>query len=56
MPQKPKSAAIVTIHKAANMTPAGRKRIAKWIRKQADFLEQNAKELSPRYTARYLYA
>jgi hypothetical protein len=55
MPSKEKSAAIVTIKDAPNMTPAGRKRIAQWLRRQASFLERHAKELSPRFVARYLY-
>ena len=50
-----KSAAIVTIKDAARMTPKGRRDIARWLRRQAHFLEKYAKELSPRFTARYLY-
>lgn len=52
---KEKSAAIVTIKDAQDMTPEGRKDIARWLRRQAAFLEKHAEELSNRYTARYLY-
>lgn len=50
-----KSAAIITIKDAANMSPKGRKAIAAWMRRQAEFLEKHAKELSPTFRARYLY-
>jgi hypothetical protein len=50
-----KCAAVVTIHRAPEMSKSGRKRIATWLRAQAMFLEQNSKQLSSRYTARYLY-
>jgi len=52
---KKKSAAILTIKRAARMTPRGRKDIAAWLRRQASFLEKHAKEYSERFTARYLY-
>ena len=52
---KEKSAAILTIHRAPEMSKRGRKAIADWLRRQADFLEHNADELSKRFTARYLY-
>lgn len=52
---KSKSAATITIHDAAKMTAKGRKAIAAWMRRQAGFLEKHAKELSPRFRARYLY-
>jgi hypothetical protein len=50
-----KSAATLTIHRAADMTPTGRKRIADWLLQQRQTLLKNAKQLSSRYTARYLY-
>jgi len=56
MKTKPKSAAILTIKDAPRMTTRGRNRIATWLERQAGFLRRNAKQLSPRYTARYLYA
>lgn len=51
-----KSAAIVTIKNAADMTPQGRRDIAAWLRQQASFLLKYHKELSPTFRARYLYA
>lgn len=53
---KEKSAAIVTIHDAPNMTTKGRRAIVAWLRRQAGFLENNSKQLSKRFTARYIYA
>lgn len=52
---KEKSAAIVTIKDAPKMSRRGRKAIADWLRRQANFLETNADQLSNRFTARYLY-
>lgn len=50
-----KSAAIVTIKRAGDMTRRGRKAIAKWLRQQADSLEEHGDEYSDRFRARYLY-
>ena len=51
-----KSAAIVTIFGAPHMTTRGRKAVVAWRRRQAEFLEAHAEQLSnTRYTARYLY-
>jgi hypothetical protein len=57
MSKKPveKSAAIITIKDAPEMTKRGRRQIAEWMRKQADFLEFEGKAFSKRFTARYLY-
>lgn len=52
---KEKSAAILTIKEAAEMTPEGKKDIARWLRRQAKFLEQSGAEYASRFTARYLY-
>ena len=52
---KDKSAAIVTIKNADSMTKRGRKAIAEWLRRKAEFLEENGDQFSPRFTARYLY-
>lgn len=52
---KRKSAAICTVFDAASMTPRGRKDIARWLRRQASFVEKHADQLAKRYTARYLY-
>ena len=51
-----KSAAIVTVHRAPDMTPRGRKAIAAWLRRQARCLESHGRQFSGRFTARYLYA
>jgi FixJ family two-component response regulator len=50
-----KSAATVTIHRANDMTKKGRKAVAAWLRRQAEFLEQHGDQLAQRFTARYLY-
>lgn len=52
-----KTAAVVTIKNAAMMSPAGARRVAKWLRKQAELLEtsKTRQALSDRYRARYLY-
>lgn len=50
-----KSAAIITVHDAPAMTAKGRRQIAAWMRKQADFLELDGKALAKRFTARYQY-
>lgn len=50
-----KSAAIVTIHKADDMTPEGRKALADWLRKTAGELEKFGSQYSKRFTGRYLY-
>lgn len=52
---KEKSAAILTMKDADNMTNEGRKDIARWLRRQADFLVKHHREFASRYTARYLY-
>jgi len=54
--KKEKSAAIVTIFDAPNMTSAGRKRIAKWLRSRADLLEKHADLMASRFTSRWLYS
>lgn len=53
-----KSAAVLTIKDAASMTPAGARRVANWLRKQAGYLDRadERKALSDRYRARYLYS
>jgi hypothetical protein len=55
MVKRQKSAAIVTIFRPADMTPAGRRRIATWLRRQAGFLQTHGKRMATRFTARYLY-
>ena len=50
-----KSAAIVTIKDAANMTKRGRRKIALWLRQQAEFLEEHGNEFDRTFRARYIY-
>jgi hypothetical protein len=52
-----KSAAVLTIKDAADMSTRGARDVAKWLRRQADMLEkaEARKALSGRYRARYLY-
>lgn len=52
---KEKSAAVVTIFDAPNMTAKGKHAIALWLRRQARQLERDAKLYAKRFTARYLY-
>lgn len=46
-------AASVTIKRGDEMTKPGRRRIAKWLRQQADFLEEHGPEFGPTFRARY---
>ena len=56
MKTKPmKSAAILTIKDAADMTDQGKKDIAEWLRRQAQFLRKDGKNFSKRFRARYMY-
>lgn len=50
-----KSAAIVTIKDAAKMTPAGRRRIAKWLRSRATLLEKHGNLMASRFISRWIY-
>lgn len=50
-----KSAAIVTIRDAGRMTKKGRRAIAAWLRRHAEWLEQHGDQYSTRFTGRYLY-
>ena len=52
---KEQSAAILTVKRAHEMTKRGRKQIAAWLRRQADFLEKDGDKFASRFTARYLY-
>ncbi len=52
---KTNTAAIVTIHGPAEMTLAGRRRIAKWLRERADLLVDSGKQMGPVFRSRYLY-
>ena len=48
------AAAVVTIRHGEKMNKAGRKRIATWLREQADFLVEHGPELAPGFRARYI--
>lgn len=50
-----KTAAIITIKDAAKMSKRGRNKVAEWLERQAHFLRNNAKQLSPLFRARYIY-
>ena len=50
-----KTAAVVTITDAPNMSKRGRTDIALWLCRQADFLKNHNTELARRYQARYEY-
>ena len=50
-----RTAAIVTVFRAEEMTPRGRRDIARWLQKQAALLLAHSDQLAGRYTARYLY-
>lgn len=57
MRKKPKkrklAAAIITIRRASEMTPAGRKTIAAWLRMHADYLTEHGREYQRTFTGRY---
>lgn len=50
-----KAAAVLTIHGAAEMTPKGRKNIARWLERQAKAFMEEGPEYSKNFLARYLY-
>ena len=50
-----KSAAVLTIKDAALMTKRGRKAIADWLRRHADWLEEHGAEYDRRFRGRFLY-
>lgn len=52
---KHKSAAVLTIRDAPKMGAKGKRDIANWLRRQADFLLKDGDQFANRFTARYLY-
>ena len=52
---KERSAAKLTIRKAAHMHDDEKHRVAQWLRTQARRLEKEGHGYAPRFTARYLY-
>lgn len=54
MPNNLEPVAWFHVKRASYMTSAGRKRIASWLRTQANFLENEGSQFSNNFTARYL--
>lgn len=52
---KRKSAAVLTVFDAPQFTKKGRRDIAGWLQRQAQFILTNSGKLSTRFTARYMY-
>lgn len=50
-----RSAAIVTVKDADRMSVDGRKDIARWLRRQAGFLEKYGSEFAGTFRARYIF-
>jgi hypothetical protein len=50
-----KSAAVLTIFKANEMTEQGRRDIARWLRRHANWLVKEGDNYSERFTGRYIY-
>ncbi len=56
MAKKGKSAAILTLKRVPDMSDAGRKAIAAWLKRQALMLVKDGKNYSEtRFIARYMY-
>ncbi len=53
--EKPKSAAVLTIFDAPNMSPSGLRAVAKWLHDRARALIRDGKLYGPRLTTYYLY-
>lgn len=49
-----KTAAVLTVHDAASMTPEQRRNIAAWLREQAEYVQRRGSEYSKVFRARYL--
>lgn len=47
-------AASITIHRAADLSPGGKRRVLAWLTREIKFIKKNSKKLSKRYIARYL--
>jgi hypothetical protein len=45
---------MLTVFGAAEMSERGRRRIAAWLRRQADYLEEDGGHYARRFIARYL--
>ena len=55
MKRKQPAAAIITMHRAGEMTKRGRRDIAAWLRRHAAHLERHGGKYSRRFTGRFLY-
>lgn len=53
--KKEKTAVVLTIRMAPKMTERGKRDIAAWMRRQANFLTKHADQMANRFTARYIY-
>lgn len=53
--KKEKAAAIVTIRRAKDMSPRGRKDIAAWLQMHAKHILKHGDNYSPRFTGRFIY-
>lgn len=51
-----KVAATVVLHHASDFSPAGKRKIVAWLRREATFLEKHNDRLSSTYTARWRYS
>ena len=54
--QRVKSAAIVTMKNAPDMTRRGRKAVANWLRQNATYVEDYGDGLGKCFVTRYLYS
>lgn len=50
-----KTAAVLTVHRAPDMTKPGRRKIAAWLRRLADDLEQHGELFAKKFIARYRF-
>ena len=51
----PKNAAVLTILRAGDMTPKGRREIAQWLQDQAASLIYEGRKYAARYVGRWQY-
>lgn len=49
------TAAVVTIHRASEMTTEGRNRIARWLESRAKLLRKHANLMAKRFVSVYSY-
>lgn len=51
-----KTAAVVTIHRASEMTAKGRNRIAKWLESRAKLLRKHSNLMAKRFVSTYSFS